>query len=172
MLILQATGSKLKYMRKILLMIYGFIFIASVFLSLSSSAHAQQTTCKEVKDQPGTYTVNGDPNGQPCVLVDTTIRDEFVPSASAIYTFLIRLALVLSTGILLLDIIVHGLIYLNEKDKDWAKKHLEKAGIVLFVILFIAVFAGLTEQYVFQKRVCFGVTCPITLPRPQLIQPD
>ncbi|MFS8158905.1 MAG: hypothetical protein ACMG6E_01585 [Candidatus Roizmanbacteria bacterium] len=96
-----------------------------------------------------------------------------IPTLSAVLTFLIRFFFVIAGLAALLYLLWGSLDWVmsgGDKDKvDKARQKIMAALIGVIVIVATLSIVWALEQVVFQQAICFGLSCPLTLP-PLLIK--
>ena len=97
-----------------------------------------------------------------------------IPSLSDILTFTIRIFFVI-TGIAALFFMLIGAFswVTSGGDKDAvtaAREKIQSAVIGLLMVVVVLAIVWTIEQVIFKKRICLGVSCPLTIP--SLIQPN
>ena len=115
----------------------------------------------------GTYLTTDNPP-KPCVAVDTHTIGFKIPTLSGILTFFVRMIFVVG-GILALFFLIQGAFawITSGGEKDAIGKAQAKIQAAILGVILIAVVLALAvtlEQVVFQKTVCFGLSCPLTIP--------
>jgi len=91
-----------------------------------------------------------------------------IPSFGDILTFIVRLFFVIAGIFALIYLLLGAFSWITSGgDKDKVEKARDKIqaaliGVILIIIV-VAIVATL-EQVVFQHRLCFGLTCPLSIP--------
>lgn len=102
------------------------------------------------------------------ILVDPTDIGFRIPNMSEFLSFMIRFFFVLA-GLLALFYMLWGALSWvtsggSEDQVAAARKKIVAAVVgVILIVATLSIIAGL-EQIVFKQKVCFGLTCPLTLP--------
>lgn len=92
-----------------------------------------------------------------------------IPTFGEILTFIIRLFFVLAGIAALIYLLLGAFTWITSGgDKERVEKSRDKiqaaiVGIILVVIV-VAILATL-EQVVFSSKLCFGLTCPVSIPQ-------
>ncbi len=90
------------------------------------------------------------------------------PSLTDIITFLIRAFFVVGGLLALIYLLLGALAWITSGgDKESVKKAQEKIqAAIIGLIVIVAVLAIMVtlEQVVFNKQICVGISCPITIP--------
>ncbi len=142
-------------MKKILSSILVFIFITVAILSLSSGTVS--AACPETyQDYPA------------CASIDTGELGFQIPSLGDILTFAIRAFFVIAGLAALFYLLLGAMAWVTSGgDKDAITAAREKIqAAVLGMIMIVAVLAVIwtLEQVIFKRRICLGLSCPLTLP--------
>lgn len=94
--------------------------------------------------------------------------DFLIPSLSTILTFVIQIFIVLAGIAALLNSLFGAFLVIvsgGEKEKmDKAKSRIINSFVGLLVMIVILAVLVTLEQYVFQQRICFGLSCPLSIP--------
>jgi len=106
----------------------------------------------------------------PTIVLAQTVQLGFqVPSLIQVLTFLIRFMFVLAGLAALLFLLLGALAWVTSSgDKENVKKAQEKIqAAVVGLVVIVAVLAIIVtlEQVVFNKQICIGVSCEITIPK-------
>jgi hypothetical protein len=106
---------------------------------------------------------------QPCAAVDTNILGFKIPTLSTILTFAIRMIFVIGGIVALVFLLLGAFSWITSGgEKDAIGKAQAKIQAAILGVILIAVVLALAvtlEQVVFRGTVCFGLSCPITLPQ-------
>ena len=100
--------------------------------------------------------------------VDTNTLEFQIPTFGDILTFIIRLFFVLAGIAALLYLLMGAFTWItsggNKENVEKARDKIQAAivGIILVVIV-VAILATL-ETVVFSSKLCFGLTCPVSIP--------
>lgn len=100
--------------------------------------------------------------------VDTDTLNFQIPTFGDILTFIIRLFFVLAGLAALLYLLLGAFTWItsggNKESVEKSRDKIQAAivGIILVVIV-VAILATL-EQVVFSGKLCFGLTCPVSIP--------
>ena len=134
------------------------LFISFTFLLFVSSVNAQTTGCTVA-----------DPGSLPaCTSVDTGELGFKIPSLGDLLTFAIRAFFVIAGLAALFYLLLGALGWVTSGgDKDAVTAAREKIqAAVVGMILIVAVLAIIwtLEQVIFNRRICLGLSCPLTLP--------
>lgn len=102
------------------------------------------------------------------VQVDEGALGFSIPSIGALLTFVIRAFFVVAGIMALLYLLLGALAWITSGgDKGGVEKARDKiqAAIVgvLMIVIVLAIIWTL-ENVVFQQKICFGISCPLTLP--------
>ncbi len=109
----------------------------------------------------------------PVVQVNETALGFQIPNFSTLLTFLIRFIFVVAGVIALIMMLWGALSWVtsggDKGNVENARNKIVQAVVgILLIIVVVAVVATL-EQVVFQNTLCFGLTCPVTIP--QILRP-
>lgn len=97
------------------------------------------------------------------IRINQSILGFKIPDFSQFLSFAIRLFFVIAGLIALFYMLQGAMKYVTGKVDD-AQKQIQAAVIgVILIIATLSIIAAL-EQVVFKKSVCFGITCPLTIP--------
>lgn len=97
------------------------------------------------------------------IKINESILGFRIPDFSQFLSFAIRLFFVIAGLIALFYMLQGAMKYVTGKVDD-AQKQIQAAVIgVILIIATLSIIAAL-EQVVFKKSVCFGITCPLTIP--------
>jgi len=108
-------------------------------------------------------------NTDPNVVVDEDALGFAIPNFSDLLTFIIRFVFVVA-GVVALIMLLWGALSWVTSGGDKANVEAARGKIVnaiigvLLIIVVIAIVATL-EQVVFANRMCFGLTCGVTIPQ-------
>lgn len=107
------------------------------------------------------------------VQVDQTALGFQIPSLSDILTFLIRFFFVIAGLAALLYLLLGAFAWItsggNKEGVEKAREKIQAAviGVILIVITLAIIWT--LEQVIFAKQICFGISCPLTMP--SLVKP-
>lgn len=91
-----------------------------------------------------------------------------IPTLSTILTFVIKLFFILAGIAALLNSLYGAFLVIvsgGEKEKaDKAKARIIHSFVGLIVMVCVLALLVAMEQYVFQGRLCFGLSCPLQIP--------
>lgn len=91
-----------------------------------------------------------------------------IPDLADLLTFVIRIFFVIAGLVALLYLLLGAFSWITSGgDEDNVKKAREKiTAAIIGVVLIVAVLAVIVtlEQVVFRKEICFGISCPATIP--------
>ena len=149
-----------KFLRKtIVFHLLTFFLLAGVFFFINSAPiFADDGNCKDVNrlDYPA------------CTSIDTGDLGFKIPSLGDLLTFAIRAFFVIAGLAGLFYLLLGALGWVTSGgDKDAVTAAREKIqAAVLGMILIVAVLAIIwtLEQVIFSRRICLGLSCPLTLP--------
>ena len=142
---------------------YMIVYMKKTLTSLSTTALMLYVSAANVLAATSTP----DPNSAVVKVDEATLRFK-IPSLSDLLTWGIR-AFFAAAGIAALFFMLRGafnwVISGGAKDKtEAAQKEITAAVIgIIMIVVVLAVIATL-EQVIFQQTLCFGLTCPLTLP--------
>ncbi|OGK46773.1 hypothetical protein A3A93_03955 [Candidatus Roizmanbacteria bacterium RIFCSPLOWO2_01_FULL_38_12] len=141
------------------LLVYSFsLIIFSVFLINAPVTSAAETACADLP-------VNTLPA---CQSISTGDLGFQIPSLGDILTFTVRVFFVIAGLAALLYLLLGALAWITSGgDKDAVSAAQQKIqAAVIGMILIVAVLAIIwtLEQVVFKRRICLGLSCPLTLP--------
>ena len=114
--------------------------------------------------------VDGSLGGTPCVQVDTGVNGlNFIPPTLAdILTFAIRVIFVVGGLAALVMLLLGAFSWITsggDKDKvEGAQRKIQNAVLGVIMIAVVLAVVVTLEQVVFAKKICLGLTCPITIP--------
>ncbi len=98
----------------------------------------------------------------------------FIPNLGEILTFAIRTFFAVAALVALVYLILGAFAWITSGgDKEAVKKAQDKitnALLGLIIIVVVLAVAITLEQVVFNKTICFGLTCPVTIPT--LLKPN
>ena len=161
--------------------IISFLLVIFIFLSMNSgSVFAQWNASTYVESNPtkcgfDSTAVGSDPgkaaafdNTVTCQEIDTGELGFKIPSLGDLLTFAIRAFFVIAGLAALFYLLLGALAWVTSGgDKDAVTAAREKIqAAVLGMILIVAVLAIIwtLEQVIFNRRICLGLSCPLTLP--------
>ncbi len=105
---------------------------------------------------------------EPTVIVDEKALGFQIPGLGDILTFLIRFFFVIAGVAALLYLLWGSLSWVtsggNKENVEKARDKIQAAIIGVILIVVVVAIVATLEDIVFQKNLCFGLTCPITLP--------
>lgn len=147
--------------KKIILHLLSFLTIFTIFLSLGSLTHTNAAT---MCSGPG----NTLDNVPACTSIDTGELGFKIPSLGDILTFVIRAFFVIAGLAALFYMLIGAFSWITsggDKDAVGAARDKIQAAVV-GMILIVAVLAVVwtLEQVIFKRRICLGLSCPVTLP--------
>lgn len=92
----------------------------------------------------------------------------FIPSLSTVMTFAIRTFFVIAGLVALFYLLLGAFGWITsggEKDGvDHARNKIQAAVIGVILIAVVLAIIATLEQVVFQRKICFGITCDLTIP--------
>lgn len=92
-----------------------------------------------------------------------------IPSLTDILTFLVRFFFVLAGLAALLYLLLGAFAWItsggNKENVEKAREKLQAAVIGIVLIVFVLAIIWTLEQVVFARAICFGVSCPLTIPK-------
>ena len=159
--------------------IISFLFVIIIFLGVNSgsgSVFAQGTPSDYVNDNPATCGFDDASIASgaafdstvTCQEIDTGELGFKIPSLGDLLTFAIRAFFVIAGLAALFYLLLGALAWVTSGgDKDAVTAAREKIqAAVLGMILIVAVLAIIwtLEQVIFNRRICLGLSCPLTLP--------
>src|SRR3989344_4610663 len=165
--------------------IISFLFVIIIFLGVNSgsgSVFAQGTPSDYVNDNPATCGFDDASIASgaafdstvTCQEIDTGELGFKIPSLGDLLTFAIRAFFVIAGLAALFYLLLGALAWVTSGgDKDAVTAAREKIqAAVIGMILIVAVLAIIwtMEQVIFNRRICLGLSCPLTLPG--LIEPN
>jgi len=90
-----------------------------------------------------------------------------IPTFGELLTFLIRLFFVIGGLIGLLFLFTGALNWItsggNKENVDKARDRIQNAIIGILLIVVVLSIIWTFENVVFQKKICFGISCPLTI---------
>ncbi len=102
------------------------------------------------------------------VQVDTGALGFSIPSIGDLLTFVIRAFFVVAGIMALLYLLLGALSWITSGgDKAGVEKARDKIQAAIVGVLMIVIVLAIVwtlEQVVFQTKICFGISCPLTLP--------
>lgn len=102
------------------------------------------------------------------VIVDQKALGFAIPTLGDLLTFIIRGFFIIAGLMALLYLLLGGLTWVtsggNKENVDKARDKITNAIIGVIVIIATLAIIATLEQIVFGGRLCFGVTCKITIP--------
>jgi len=158
--------------------IISFLFVIIIFLGMNSGSVFAQTLSADVNNNPAKcgFTAVGTPDEiatafdstVTCQEIDTGELGFKIPSLGDLLTFAIRAFFVIAGLAALFYLLLGALGWVTSGgDKDAVTVAREKIqAAVLGMILIVAVLAIIwtLEQVIFNRRICLGLSCPLTLP--------
>ncbi len=91
-----------------------------------------------------------------------------IPSFGDILTFIIRAFFVVAGIFALIYLLLGAFSWITsggDKDKvESAQKKIQAALVGVILIIIVVAIVATLEQIVFQERLCFGLTCPLSVP--------
>lgn len=119
-------------------------------------AHAQACAARPVGSLPA------------CTTIDTGDLGFQIPTLGDILTFIIRAFFVIAGIVALFYMMLGALSWVTSGgDKDAVTAAREKIQAALIGVILIVVVLALIwtlEQVIFNRRICLGLSCPVTLP--------
>ena len=155
-----------------------FLFVIIIFLGMNSGSVFAQTLSADVNNNPAKcgFTAVGTPDEiatafdstVTCQEIDTGELGFKIPSLGDLLTFAIRAFFVIAGLAALFYLLLGALGWVTSGgDKDAVTAAREKIqAAVIGMILIVAVLAIIwtLEQVIFNRRICLGLSCPLTLP--------
>lgn len=96
-----------------------------------------------------------------------------IPTLTDVLTFMIRMFFAVAGIIALLYLLLGALAWItsggNKESVEKARDKIQNAIVGLLLIVLVLALMWTLEQVVFAKAICFGISCPMTLPT--LIKP-
>jgi hypothetical protein len=143
------------------------LFMANMFLLKVVYAQSSDTTC----DANGRVSSSTNPAvhvGDSCISVNPNDIGFRIPTIAEIFTFVIRGVFVIG-GLLALYYLLTGAIsYITsggDKEKTGAAQAKIQAAIVGVILIAVVLAVIVTlEQVIFSRRICLGISCPLTIP--------
>ena len=146
------------YSEKVMIRLFVFFLLFGVLFGGVSTVHAVLTGC------PAADALNN----PACTSVDTGELGFKIPSLGDLLTFAIRAFFVIAGLAALFYLLLGALAWVTSGgDKDAVTAAREKIqAAVIGMILIVAVLAIIwtMEQVIFNRRICLGLSCPLTLP--------
>ena len=136
----------------------SFLLLLGVFSVMSQTAHADPAVCDAMaaEDLPACETVNVEELGFK------------IPSLGDLLTFAIRGFFVIAGLAALFYMLLGAFAWVTSGgDKDATTAAQQKiTAAVVGVLIIVAVLAIIwtLEQVIFKRRICLGLSCPVTLP--------
>jgi cytochrome bd-type quinol oxidase subunit 2 len=91
-----------------------------------------------------------------------------IPNLGEILTFVIRFFFVLAGLAALLYLLLGALSWItsggNKENVEKARDKIQAAIVGMIVIVLVVALIWTLEQVVFKETLCFGISCPITIP--------
>ncbi|MEO6508729.1 MAG: hypothetical protein ABIO02_02140 [Patescibacteria group bacterium] len=146
--------------KKALLFVVAFTFVTAI---LAHNTHAQgisptPTPCVNTQENP-------DGN---CIMVDEEKLGFQIPTFSEILTFAIRLFFIIGGLAALAMLLLGAFTWITsggEKEKvQAAQRKIQSAVLGLIMIVVVLALVVTLEQVVFAGKLCFGLSCGITIP--------
>jgi hypothetical protein len=92
-----------------------------------------------------------------------------IPSLGDILTFTIRFFFVIAGLMALLYLLLGALAWVtsggNKEGVEKAREKIQAAIIGVILIVVVLALIWTLEQVVFQAKICFGISCPMTIPK-------
>ncbi|MBP9690474.1 hypothetical protein KBD81_00170 [Candidatus Woesebacteria bacterium] len=145
--------------------------LSSVFLIIFMTVASLGITAGSVSAKPSGTAACSTPSYQTfpaCASIDTGELGFQIPSLGDILTFAIRAFFVIAGLAALFYLLLGAMAWVTSGgDKDAITAAREKIqAAVLGMIMIVAVLAVIwtLEQVIFKRRICLGLSCPLTLP--------
>lgn len=91
-----------------------------------------------------------------------------IPNFGEVLTFIIRFFFVAAGLATLIFLLLGAFSWItsggNKENVEKAREKIQAAVIGIVLVVVVLALVALFEQVVFQKKICFGLTCPITFP--------
>jgi cbb3-type cytochrome oxidase subunit 3 len=104
----------------------------------------------------------------PKVQVDEGALGFQIPSFGQILTFLIRFFFVAAGLAALIFLLLGAIAWItsggNKENVDKARDKIQAAIVGIILVVVVLAIVATFEQIVFKQKICFGLTCPLTLP--------
>jgi hypothetical protein len=152
--------------KRFLINVIAFLIVILPFV-LPAAAHAISPTPTPCLARSTDGTVTN------CIIVDQNKLGFKIPTLSTILTFAIRMIFVVGGIVALIFLLLGAFSWITSGgEKDAIGKAQAKIQAAILGVILIAVVLALAvtlEQVVFRGAICFGLSCPITIP--PLLQP-
>jgi hypothetical protein len=150
---------------------YVLIAVLALFFSVFFIApHVQAQNLSPIAPTPTpcVTVMPGSTTPSPCIIVDQRQLGFRIPSFSEILTFAVR-AIFVFAGLAALFFLLQGAFawITSGGEKDAIAKAQAKIQAAVLGVIMIAVVLAIAvtlEQVVFARKICFGLSCPITIP--------
>ncbi len=148
--------------------LYLFLLFVTIFVTFATPTFAQTDT--PVPPPPSSCITTGPLTPQPSCAIQVNQRELGfrIPSLSEILTFTIRAFFIIAGLVALVFLLLGALAWITSGgDKENISKAQSKiTSAIVGVILIVVVLALIVtlEQVVFARRLCLGLSCPITIP--------
>lgn len=141
--------------KKILIYFFSFTLLLAGFTVLTNGVHAA-ASC----DAAGSYPA--------CTSIDTGKLGFKIPSLGDILTFVIRAFFVIAGLAALFYMLLGAFAWVTSGgDSDAvsaAQQKIQAAVVGMLIIVGVLAIIWTLEQVIFNRRICLGLSCPLTLP--------
>jgi len=100
-------------------------------------------------------------------MVDTSVGFQ-IPTLTSILTFVVRFFFIIAGLIALIFLLLGAFAWItssgNKESVQKAQDKIQAAVIGLILIVVVLAIAVTLETVVFNKKVCFGISCPLVIP--------
>lgn len=144
------------------------LFLVLFFLFLGFIAYSTGTVYAQTAPIP-TISLTADQASLPfCQQLDTGELGFKIPSLGDILTFVIRAFFVIAGLVALVYMLLGALAWITSGgDKDSigaARDKIQAAVIGMIMIVVVLAIIWTLETIVFKRRICIGISCPVTIP--------
>jgi len=150
-----------------------FLLFLSVFLIPPQIFAESSTECQII---PGSAVIKGINDYPACKSINTGELGFQIPSLGDILTFIIRAFFVIAGLAALLYLLLGALAWITSGgDKEAitaAQQKIQAAVIGMILIVAVLAIIWTLEQVIFNRRICLGLSCPLTLPGLIKAKPD
>src|SRR3989338_4704431 len=142
-----------------------FLLFLSVFLIPPQIFAESSTECQII---PRSAVIKGINDYPACTSINTGELGFQIPSLGDILTFIIRAFFVIAGLAALLYLLLGALAWITSGgDKEAitaAQQKIQAAVIGMILIVAVLAIIWTLEQVIFNRRICLGLSCPLTLP--------
>jgi hypothetical protein len=143
-------------LKKTLIYLASFLFLFTAFSFFSSGVSAQQCNTVDVNSIPA------------CQSVDVGELGFKIPSLGDLLTFVIRAFFVIAGLAALFYMLLGAFAWVtsggDSEAVTAAQQKIQAAVVGMLIIVGVLAIIWTLEQVIFNRRICLGLSCPLTLP--------